>query len=206
MRETEIIKTLQRGLSCLGCEALDKPLMHYLCLLEKWNQAYNLTAVRDMQSMISKHILDSLAVSPWLKGEQIIDVGTGAGLPGIPLALLHKEKQFTLLDSNGKKTRFLQEVRRQLDLKNVEIVHHRLESYHKDDGFDTLVSRAFSSVSQMIDWSAHLLKEEGIWLAMKGPSPFEELEALSYPYQVHTYEVPELEARRSCVVINKNKG
>ncbi|MBI2784843.1 MAG: 16S rRNA (guanine(527)-N(7))-methyltransferase RsmG, partial [Legionella longbeachae] len=158
MREQANIQLLlEEGLQQFDLEALSASLANYLSLLNKWNLAYNLTAIRDLESMINKHILDSLAILPWLKGNQIIDVGTGPGLPGIPLALAQPEKNFVLLDSNGKKTRFLNEVKRQLNLKNIQIVQFRVENYHPAQGFDTVLSRAFSSLAQMIQWTQHLI-------------------------------------------------
>ena len=197
---------LEQGLKQFGMNSLSVPLLQYLLLLDKWNAAYNLTAVRDLNSMVGKHILDSLAILPWIKGNRILDVGTGAGLPGIPLAIAKPEIHFVLLDSNGKKTRFLNEVKRQLNLKNLEIVQFRVENYHQPQGFDTVISRAFSSLEQMIHWTQHLIAKEGIWLAMKGRYPETELEGISHPYRVELYTVDGVEGERCCVLIdNKNK-
>ena len=121
---------LQKSLTQFDLCDLSTPLFQYISLLNKWNAAYNLTAIRDMESMVTKHLLDSLAVRPWLKGDYILDVGTGAGLPGIPLAIAEPQRKFVLLDSNGKKIRFLREVKRQLALSNLEIVQFRVENYH----------------------------------------------------------------------------
>jgi 16S rRNA (guanine527-N7)-methyltransferase len=193
---------LEQGLKQFDLESFCKPVLAYLTLLNKWNLAYNLTAVRDLESMINKHILDSLAISPWLKGRKIIDVGTGAGLPGIPLAITNPQMQLTLLDSNGKKTRFLAEVKRQLDLENIEIVQFRIENYRPAQGFDTVVSRAFSSLDQMIHWTQHLIAPNGIWLAMKGRYPTEELNLIHKPYRVEPYRVEGIEGERCCVLID----
>ena len=193
---------LEQGLNQFALSSLCEPLSQYLFLLNKWNLAYNLTAVRDLESMVSKHILDSLAILPWIKGNKILDVGTGAGLPGIPLAIAKPEIQFTLLDSNGKKVRFLNEVKRQLNLKNLEIVQFRVENYHPDQGFDTVISRAFSSLEQMLHWTQHLIAKEGIWLAMKGRYPDTELNMIHQPYQVESYTVEGVEGERCCVLIN----
>lgn len=184
---------------------LATPLSIYLFLLQKWNAAYNLTAIRDIEGMIEKHLLDSLAVLPWLRGNTVLDVGSGAGLPGIPLAIANPKRDFVLLDSNGKKTRFLQEVKRQLQLKNVEIVQFRAENYHPARAFDTVVSRAFSSIEQMIYWTQHLISNHGLWLAMKGRFPEEELHELQYPYQVVDYKVPGIEGERCCVLIENRQ-
>ena len=193
---------LEEGLKQFDLSSLLEPLFSYLLLLNKWNAAYNLTAVRDLDSMVNKHILDSLAILPWLKGSKILDVGTGAGLPGIPLAIAKPEIKFVLLDSNGKKTRFLSEVKRQLDLKNLEIVQFRVENYHPNEGFDTVISRAFSSLEQMIHWTQHLIAKDGLWLAMKGRYPDAELALIHQPYHVINYSVDGVEGERCCVLID----
>lgn len=203
MKHNESIElALRQGLEQFNLSELTKPLFHYLSLLNKWNAAYNLTAIRDMESMVTKHLLDSLAVLPWLHGNSILDVGTGAGLPGIPLAIAQPQRQFVLLDSNGKKVRFLNEVKRQLALTNLEVVQFRVENYHPPQGFDTVTSRAFSSLEQMIYWTQHLVAEQGIWLAMKGRYPDEELSALNKNYRVQSYSVKGLEGERCCVLID----
>lgn len=158
----------------------------YLDLLHKWNQAYNLTSVRTRDEMQVKHIADSLAVSPYLHGQRLIDVGTGAGLPGIPLAIMHPDKQFTLLDSNSKKTRFLKQAKQQLELQNVEIVHSRVEDYQPEQGFDTVISRAFASICDMLRGSQHLACDNGRFLAMKGVPPTEELQQLPAGFSLDT--------------------
>ncbi|MDI1352455.1 MAG: 16S rRNA (guanine(527)-N(7))-methyltransferase RsmG, partial [bacterium] len=183
-------------------EHLTHPLFAYLLLLNKWNVAYNLTAVRDLPSMVNKHVLDSLAILSWIKGDTILDVGTGAGLPGIPLAIARPEIHFTLLDSNGKKTRFLNEVKRQLNLKNLEIVQSRVENYQPTQGFDTVISRAFSSLEQMLHWTQHLIANKGRWLAMKGRYPDTELETVTHSYRVERYLVDGIEGERCCVLID----
>jgi len=197
-----IQQSLEQGLEQFNLTVLAEPLVHYLSLLDKWNTAYNLTAIRDLESMVSKHIIDSLAVLPWVAGKRILDVGTGAGLPGIPLAIALPDKHFFLLDSNGKKARFLLEVKRKLALENIEIVQFRAENYHTGQGFDTVTSRAFSSLEQMICWTQHLITEQGIWLAMKGRYPDEELIALKKNYRVERYEVDGIDGERCCVLID----
>lgn len=198
----DIQEQLSLGLEQFNLKHLTEQLFNYLRLLNKWNDAYNLTAVRDLQGMVNKHILDSVAILPWIKGRHIIDVGTGAGLPGIPLAIAQPEQQFVLLDSNGKKTRFLNEVKRQLDLKNLEVVQSRVENYHPKQGFDTVVSRAFSSLEQMIFWTQHLIAHQGVWLAMKGRYPDAELAAIQHSYHVQEYTVKGIEGERCCVLID----
>jgi len=182
-------------------EALVEKLIDYLMLLHKWNQAYNLTAVRALDQMVGRHLLDSLAIIPWLQGRRLLDVGSGAGLPGIPLALANPNLEVVLLDSNGKKTRFLQEVKRALNLNQVEIVKSRVENYYPELGFDTVVSRAFSNVQQMVDWTSHLIAKKGIWLAMKGLTPDSELIDLNHPYRVETYAITGVDGERCCVII-----
>ena len=192
---------LNKGLKQLGITTATEPLLHYLSLLHKWNRSYNLTAIRDMDVMVTRHLLDSLAIAPWIRGKRLLDVGTGAGLPGIPLALIHPRIQVVLLDSNGKKIRFLQEVKRALAIDNIEIVQTRVENYHPPRGFDTVTSRAFSDLAQMLKWTNHLVETNGIWLAMKGRYPETELASINLPYQVQSYKVPGLDGERCCVII-----
>lgn len=196
-----IFQQLVKGTEALGLTVATNSFMQYLLLLDKWNKTYNLTAIRDLDTMVSRHILDSLAILPWIRGTRILDVGTGAGLPGIPLALANPDLQIVLLDSNGKKIRFLQEVKRNLELNNIEVVQTRAENYHPSCDFDTVTSRAFSELSQMIHWTQHLISNEGIWLAMKGRYPETELASINLPYQVHSFQVPGVDGERCCVVI-----
>lgn len=193
---------LNAGLTELSINTASEPFMHYLTLLEKWNRTYNLTAIKDIDSMVTRHLLDSLAISPWIKGNRLIDVGAGAGLPGIPLAIAHPELQVVLLDSNGKKVRFMQEVKRALRLENIEIVQSRVENYQPSSGFDTVTSRAFSTLELMISWTKHLVVNRGIWLAMKGRYPQSELDLVNLPFHVKNYTVPGLDGDRCCVIID----
>lgn len=209
MRElTDILPILHAGieqLSLAECpESLAESLADYLLLLNKWNQAYNLTAVRDIKDMAGRHILDSLAIRPWVNGSHILDVGTGAGLPGIPLAMACPDKQFVLLDSNGKKTRFLHEVKRVLGLKNVDIVQARVQDYVPLLSFDTVLSRAFAEVQKMLDATQHLLAPDGVWVAMKGPNVTFELSHIPYLYQMVSYAVLGVPGERYCVVIERH--
>lgn len=195
---------LEHGLQTLGVAASAEHLMDYLALLQKWNQAYNLTAIRELQDMVTHHILDSLAIIPWVNGTRLLDVGTGAGLPGIPLAIARPNLHVTLLDSNGKKMRFLREVKRSLKLDNIEIVQSRVEAYHPPSGFDTVTSRAFSAMDTFIGCTHHLISQQGIWLAMKGRYPETELETIQQRYRVETYSVPGLIGERCCVIVDNH--
>ncbi len=165
-------------------------LLAYIREFEKWNKAYNLSAVRDVQQMVARHLLDSLSVVPWLTSQKIdvqkkfpltrmIDVGTGGGLPGIPLAIMFPEKQFTLLDSNGKKTRFLFHVKTLLGLTNVTVENRRVEEFAPAEKFEGVISRAFASLQDMTEGCASLIKPDGIFLAMKGLFPEDELAPIS---------------------------
>jgi 16S rRNA (guanine527-N7)-methyltransferase len=202
---TEPFETLlAQGIADLSLNMPIEPLLSYLDLLQKWNKAYNLTAIRDKADMVVKHCLDSLSIAQFVQGNRLLDVGSGAGLPGIPLALQNPERPIVLLDSNGKKTRFLREVKRQLRLSHVEIIESRVEAYHPEERFDTITSRAFSELTPMIQWTEHLIADHGIWLAMKGRHPDSELASLQYPHQVIHYEVPYLPEERHCVIIQKH--
>jgi len=192
---------LNNGIKTLGLSLPVDKCLCYLQLLSRWNRAYNLTAIRDINEMATRHILDSLAIFSWVKGPHVIDVGSGAGFPGIPLALAAPDWQVVLLDSNGKKIRFLEEVKRVLSLENVTIVHDRVEHYHPTMAFDTIVTRAFSQLDQMIQWTHHLIAPKGIWLAMKGRYPDTELAAINRSYRVQTYDVSGEETERCCVII-----
>jgi 16S rRNA (guanine527-N7)-methyltransferase len=196
------LEILDQGLAQLGFTHCNQNLFDYLSLMQKWNKAYNLTAIRDLEAMVTKHVLDSLCISSWVKGPRLIDVGTGPGLPGIPLAISNPHLQVLLLDSNGKKIRFLQEVKRQLKINNIEIVQTRVENYHPALSFDTVTSRAFSDLKSMISSTRHLLADNGIWLAMKGRYPQSELVDINIEYKVQHYQVPGLDSERCCVIID----
>jgi 16S rRNA (guanine527-N7)-methyltransferase len=185
-------------------EQRQRGLVDYLVLLNKWNRTYNLTAVRDPQQMVSRQLLDSLSILPWMHGPSVIDVGCGAGLPGLPLALAMPDCRFTLLDSNGKKTRFVQQAATQLRLSNVEVVQARVEAYRKDGGFNTITSRAFADLHQMLELTAHLRAENGQWAAMK--AGLEELDVRRLPpgCSARTVElqVPGETGRRHLVLVD----
>ena len=198
----QISLQLKTGFEALGLLDLDpEPFVQYLALLVQWNRAYNLTAIRDVEEMVSRHILDSLAIIPYLRGNRWLDVGTGPGLPGIPLALAHPDARLALLDSNGKKTRFLREVVRNLSLDHVDVIESRVESYHPTRAFDTVVSRAFSALEPMVEKTQHLIDTRGLWLAMKGRVPEDELIHLGKSYDTRTYTVPGVLGERCCILI-----
>ena len=154
-------------------------LLSYLDLLEKWNNAYNLTAVRSRSEMLSRHLVESLAISPFISGKQVVDVGTGAGLPGIPLAIANPAVHYTLLDSNGKKSRFLLEVKRALMLSNVEIETVRVESWLPTKRFDSVVTRAFADLATTLVRVDHVLTDQGMVYAMKTQQAQHEIESLA---------------------------
>lgn len=171
----------------------------YLALLERWNRAYNLTAVRDPEAMVIRHILDSLSILPWVEGPRVLDVGSGAGLPGIPLALARPDFTFCLLDSNGKRTRFMTQALNELGLTNVQVVRSRVEDYRPEALFNSVVARAFATLAAMAADAGRLCAPGGRLLAMKGVFPEEELARLPMGYQVvdvYPLRVPRLAAER----------
>lgn len=179
-------------------------LVGYVALLHKWNKAYNLTSVRDPHEMLVKHIMDSIVVSPHLHGERFIDVGTGPGLPGIPLAIMNPDKEFTLLDSLGKRIRFIRQVIHELGIKNVTPVQSRVEEFQPEQGFDAVLSRAFASMNDMVSWCHHLPAEHGCFLALKGQ--FNQQEVAELPEwcsvtEVKSLQVPELDGERHLVIL-----
>nr|WP_140920641.1 16S rRNA (guanine(527)-N(7))-methyltransferase RsmG [Limnobaculum xujianqingii] len=180
-------------------------LLGYVALLHKWNKAYNLTSVRDPQQMLIRHIMDSIVVNPHLQGNCFIDVGTGPGLPGIPLAIVRPDAQFTLLDSLGKRIRFIRQVMHELNITNVTPVQSRVEDYSIPQGFDGVISRAFASLQDMLKWCHHLpSKEHGKFYALKGIISEEELSQVPAGFHVQeivALDVPELDGERHLVII-----
>ena len=182
-------------------------LVRYVELLDKWNKAYNLTSVRLPQEMMVKHIMDSLVVAPHLTGHHYIDVGTGPGLPGIVLAIALPETQFVLLDSLGKRVRFLMHVKHELGLDNVTQVQSRVEEYQPSVKLDGVLSRAFASLQDMIDWCSHLIDHSGKFIALKGVFPSEELDSLPTGVKFEqkiALEVPDLDAQRHLIILSKD--
>ena len=196
---------LAAGLAALGMDlpqATQQKLLDYLALLVKWNKVHNLTAVRDPEEMVTLHLLDSLAVLPHLKGVRLLDVGSGAGLPGIPLALARPDLSVTVLDSSHKKTTFQRQAKAELGLSNLDVVCGRVEDYRPAQKFECIVSRAFSDIAEFIKLTSHLLAEGGMWLAMKGVYPYDELNQVKEAaFEVVPLAVPGLEAQRHLVFL-----
>ncbi|WLT06777.1 16S rRNA (guanine(527)-N(7))-methyltransferase RsmG [Gilliamella apis] len=174
-------------------------LIHYVEMLNKWNKAYNLTAVRDPSEMLIKHIMDSLVVSPYLVGNTFIDVGTGPGLPGIPLAIINPDKQFDLVDSLGKRIRFLKQVQFELKLTNIQPMQSRIEEYNEKK-FDGVISRAFASLQDMLTWCKHLPNQQGSFYALKGSDLDVIPEGFTLKQNIKL-TIPELNAERRLMII-----
>ena len=213
MSQIDLNEILSKGLRQLNlAQSLDdkqqNTLIKYVELLNKWNKTYNLTAVRKPEQMVTRHLLDSLSICPYLRGKHILDVGTGAGLPGIPLAVVFPERQFTLLDSNNKKTRFVVQAVSELELPNVDVVQSRVEEFESEVLFDTIISRAYSAIGDMVEQTSHLLASDGVFLAMKGINPIAEIDELSSSYTIeenHVIKVPGLEEERHLLEIKMKK-
>lgn len=202
---------LKRGLIALGL-TLDRDtqqrLLDYIALIEKWNRVYNLTAIREPEKMVSRHLLDSLAVAPHLHAKRLLDVGSGAGLPGIPLALAKPDTHVTLLDSNHKKAAFLNQAVMELKLKNAEVCSERVESWQTQNRFDVIISRAFSDMGEFVRITRHLLAPGGMFAAMKGLHPYEEIDKLPpgcKVQQVLPLAIPDLEGARYLVLIGQDE-
>jgi 16S rRNA (guanine527-N7)-methyltransferase len=207
--QAELGRRLENGVAeiglSLGRDERNK-LLQYLALLEKWNQVYNLTAIRDREKMISGHLLDCLAVIPYVTGARVLDAGSGAGFPGIPVAVARPDIQVVLLDSNHKKAAFLRQAVADLQLKNATVVCERVETWQAAEKFDCIISRAFAEIAEFITQTDHLLAAGGVFAAMKGVHPFEEIERLPADFhvrQVHAFAVPGLGAQRHLVLIER---
>ncbi|RJQ48984.1 MAG: 16S rRNA (guanine(527)-N(7))-methyltransferase RsmG [Gammaproteobacteria bacterium] len=199
-------QVLSQGLEALGLGGISdvqrRKLLGYIGLLDKWNKVYNLTAVRDPLEMVTRHILDSLALLPYLKGPSVLDIGTGAGLPGIPLAIARPDVDFTLLDANAKKTRFVRQAAAELGLANIVVVQARVEKYRPGRKFATLIARAVGSVAEIVRDARHLCDGKGEFLLMKGAHPEPELAEMPVEFKVIEtvkLHVPGLEAERHLV-------
>jgi 16S rRNA (guanine527-N7)-methyltransferase len=198
---------LEQGIAALGlqlpADAVPR-LLDYQALLERWNAAYNLTAVRDPAQMVTRHLLDSLAILPYVQGQTLADLATGPGLPGIVLAIAAPGREILLVDSNGKKVRFLREAIRTLKLDGVRAVQSRAEDVQGQ--FDCITARAFASLADMLGWGGHLLAPDGVWLAMKGKSVEEELPGVPPGFELrerHVLHVPGLDAGRQLLVLRR---
>ncbi|EKN4687396.1 16S rRNA (guanine(527)-N(7))-methyltransferase RsmG [Yersinia ruckeri] len=206
-----MLKKLESLLKIAGISLPDQQkqqLVGYVELLHKWNKTYNLTSVRDPEQMLIRHILDSIVVNPHLQGQRFIDVGTGPGLPGIPLAIVRPDSHFTLLDSLGKRVRFLRQVQHELGLNNIEPVQSRVEDFSGEPGFDGVISRAFASLDDMLSWCHHLpSRPEGRFYALKGVCPDDELATLPKGIQLESVVrllVPELDGERHLIILKPN--
>ncbi|XKH02180.1 16S rRNA (guanine(527)-N(7))-methyltransferase RsmG [Marinobacter nauticus] len=200
---------LRDGLAQMNLSLSDsqqQQLLAFLALLNKWNKAYNLTAVRDERVMVSRQLLDSLSIMPWISTDHLLDVGAGGGLPGIPLAIVFPDKRFTLLDSNGKKTRFLNQCVLELGLDNVQVIHGRAEDCRPERPFSQISSRAFTALENLVNWCGPLLAENGEFLAMKGQYPDDEVSALPAGWQVESSQaltVPGADGERHLLVVRR---
>jgi 16S rRNA (guanine527-N7)-methyltransferase len=197
-----ILQSGQRALDLNLTQTAQEKIIKYMGLLYKWNRTYNLTAVRDPKLILIRHIFDSLAITPFIVGPNVLDFGSGAGLPGIPLALALPEYDFVLLDSSNKKTIFLNHVMLSLDIKNVSVVTERIESFNFTPGFATIITRATTTLDAVINKTQHLCNKKGQFLIMKGKYPTKELESIAKPVEVHCIKVPYLDEERHLVEIS----
>jgi 16S rRNA (guanine527-N7)-methyltransferase len=206
-----VLNKLSRLLDEAGISLTDHQktqLVAYVEMLHKWNKAYNLTSVRDPDEMLVRHILDSIVAAPYLQGERFIDVGTGPGLPGVPLSIVLPDAHFTLLDSLGKRVRFLRQVQHELKLTNITPVQSRVEDFPAEPPFDGVISRAFASLTDMVNWCHHLPGQNGRFYALKGLIPSDEIALLPPELIVESVvelTVPHLEGERHLVVVKLNK-
>ncbi len=207
MLEARLNKGLQSLNLSLEQPAIDK-LLAYVELLERWNKAYNLTAVRDPEQMVSRHLLDSLALLPWLTGDSLLDIGSGAGLPGVPLAIARPDLEVTLLDSLGKRCRFLRQVRRELGLKNVRVVEARSEDWQTDAPPAIITARAVAALPLLLEQTGHLFAADTQMLAAKGRWPADELANLPDDFKLQEsvkLNIPGVEAERHLLIITRKQ-
>ena len=201
---------LQAGIAEMGMDVSathQQKLLEYVALIEKWNAVHNITAIRNPLDMVTLHILDSLSVMPYIKCNRLLDVGAGAGLPSIVLAICMPDLQVTAVDTVQKKVSFMRQVKAQLKLSNLTVVHARIEHFKPVGKFDVIISRAFSEIGLLIKLTKHLLADDGSWYAMKGTIPLQELEkAKIVPSEINELSVAGLEAKRHLVVIEKLNG
>lgn len=195
------LRTGIHGLNLTASADVQQRLLAFLHFLQKWNQAYNLTAIRSLDGMITHHLLDSLSLAPYIIGDTVLDVGTGAGFPGVPLAFYYPDKNFFLLDSNGKKIRFLLQAQAEFALKNIIPIQERLEKLLVPEKFDVIICRAVGEMCTIIQASRSLLKTQGRWLFMKGVYPEEECHSITQPCRIHEIFVPGVDAKRHVVVV-----
>lgn len=214
--EKDLRQILVKGaeqMSVTLSESQNKNLLAYISEFDKWNKAYNLSAIRDIRQMVARHLLDSLSVVPYFlttqhSTENVIDVGTGGGLPGIPLAIMFPEKKFTLLDSAGKKTRFLFHVKTLLKLESVTVENRRVEEFQPAQKFNAVISRAFASLQDMTEGCAHLLEDDGVFLAMKGIYPQDELAPIADKIELLEsikLDVAQTEGERHLLILQTKK-
>ena len=207
MIEKNLSEKISKGLIQLNIDdEKANNLLEFIYLLEKWNKTYNITAIRDLEQMVILHIIDSASVYNYLKGNSIIDIGTGGGIPGIIFAILNPNLNVTLLDSSQKKTRFLRFAKRQLKLENIEVVCERVEKFQPTITYDVVISRAFSEVGQFLNLAGHLCSDDGKIYAMKGPRKESEENASIYGYELVEdidIKVPFLDATRRLLIFNK---
>lgn len=198
---------LARGIAEMGLNVsreTQEKLLAYLALLQKWNKVYNLTAIRDPLEMVTLHLLDSLSVLPYVKTKNLLDVGSGGGLPGIVLAICKPDLQVTTIDTVQKKAIFMRQVKGELGLSNLEVVHGRVENYQPHEKFEVIISRAFSEIALFIKLTQHLLTENGQWLAMKGQVPHDEFKDFGAKLStIIPLKVPDLNAERHLLVLDK---
>ena len=200
------LKSSLKNCELVVTEEQQQQLIRFVLMMHKWNKAYNLTSVRDPQQMVIKHIVDSIVVAPFLDKIHYIDVGTGPGLPGIPLAIMCPDKQFILLDSLGKRVRFMKQVAYELKIDNIQPVQSRVEDFIPNVQIDGVLSRAFASLKDMLHWCQHLVDSHGVFLALKGQLPTDELDQLPLSFTLQEtikLDVPGLEGERHIVKIKK---